>query len=131
MHEIVSCAEINGTKFAACGESDPVDISVAVIHSKSRLPKMLHPTTPQPNQLKYTATHTATSNIPITRKRRLTPRLNAATQMPVARPRRQPMSSSAHSGGAPSPSSSSSPASGLSHCRCDGCSASTGRSSCW
>uniref|UniRef100_A0A0E0PS70 Uncharacterized protein n=2 Tax=Oryza rufipogon TaxID=4529 RepID=A0A0E0PS70_ORYRU len=36
----------------------------------------------------------------------LTPRLNAATQMPVASPRRQPMSSSAHSGGAQSPSSS-------------------------
>lgn len=36
----------------------------------------------------------------------LTPRLNTATQMPVASPRRHPTSSSAHSGGAPSPSSS-------------------------
>lgn len=35
-----------------------------------------------------------------------TPRLKAATQIPVATPRRQPISSSAHSGGAPSVSSS-------------------------
>jgi hypothetical protein len=37
MHEIVSWADINGIKFAACGEYDPVAFCIAVTHSKSRL----------------------------------------------------------------------------------------------
>uniref|UniRef100_A0A0A9HS51 Uncharacterized protein n=1 Tax=Arundo donax TaxID=35708 RepID=A0A0A9HS51_ARUDO len=54
--------------------------------------------------------------------------------MPVASPRRHPISSSAHSGGAPSPSSLSSPDAARSLCRVDGvgdgCSAAAERSSC-